>query len=283
MPTSIIDLKSHAKINIFLDVLKKRPDGYHEINTLFAPLELHDKITLEKTSTVITVSCNDESVPLDHTNLAVKAAALFFGHAGIDSGVKISIEKNIPVAAGLGGGSSNAAATLTGLNAIFDAPFSDDELRGIAKDLGADVPFFIDSVPTYARGIGEEFTAKATLPEMQILLVNPDFEVSAAWAYSNLLLSNLVNEVKYTHETFSTARAVATMLRNTLEPPVIKKHPVINKIKRTLVEEGALGALMSGSGPTVFGIFEDREKATAAKETVQTQYKDSKVILTQTK
>jgi 4-diphosphocytidyl-2-C-methyl-D-erythritol kinase len=285
MPQSLITIKSCAKINLYLKVIKKRTDGYHEVRTGLVPLELHDTITLQKTTDKITISCDDKSVPADKSNLAYKAAMLFLENTSINTGLNITIQKNIPVAAGLGGGSSNAAATLVGLNEMFDSPLSKEKLIAISSKIGADVPFFIDCKPVHASGIGDIFVSPLNLPELHILLINPLFGVSAAWAYNNLALKGRDEAVgeRHTFAQLNKAKDVAAILKNSLEEPVAKKYPVIDKMKKELANTGCIGALMSGSGPTVFGIYDDHDAAASAMQKIRSAMPDFLVILTKNK
>jgi 4-diphosphocytidyl-2-C-methyl-D-erythritol kinase len=285
MPLFSSTLKSHAKVNLYLDVTSKRGDGYHEINTLFAPIELHDTITLKMTENGIVISCDDEAVPTDETNLAYKAARLFFDETGILGGVDIDIKKSIPVAGGLGGGSSNAAVTLIGLNEMHKSPLTEEKLLALGKELGADVPFFIYSKPAYARGIGDIFVSYPTLPELHFLLVNPGFHVSSAFAYNDLKITDEKREIdlKERFSSLNSAEDVANILKNSLEEPVIKKYPMINDIKEELIRHNALGALMSGSGPTVFGIYKTHSEAAYAMEKITRLMPAFTVLITKNK
>jgi len=285
MPQRFITLKSRAKINLYLDVVNKRDDGYHDISTILTPLSLHDSITLKKDD-AITVSCDKSAVPTDNTNLAFIAAKLFFDEGGIKSGVHIDIQKNIPVAAGLGGGSSNAATTLIGLNKLFDSPLPKEKLIKIAEKIGADVPFFIESKSVYAEGIGNIFVYYPTLPTLYFILINPGFSVSAKFAYDNLKLpkehkNNIGKEVL---DSLNTSVDVALILKNSLEEPVINKYPILLDIKAELIkQQGCMGALMSGSGPTVFGLYEDARSASLAMQKIKSAMPDFWVHLTSNK
>jgi 4-diphosphocytidyl-2-C-methyl-D-erythritol kinase len=257
---------SPAKVNLFLQILGKRPDGYHDLNTLMCCIGLNDTISLTFGVKDIGVSCNHPLVPDDDTNLAFGAARLFFKTLKKNEGVKISIQKQIPVAAGLGGGSSNAAAVFLGLNRYYGYPFSKEELMSMGLSIGADVPFFIFQRPAIASGVGEKLEAYQGLKNLKILLVFPGFSVSTAEVYKKLnlgltkckkkLKSFLLNKQRFDPRCH---------LCNDLEAVTASKYPVINTVKTALLSHGALGALMAGSGPTTFGLFSDSNKALKAR------------------
>lgn len=254
---------SPAKINLFLHVIGRRTDGYHDLLTLMCPLDLHDTISLTFPAPQIRLACSDTRVPADHTNLAHRAASLFFNRwrqasPGAASGVNIFIEKNIPLAAGLGGGSSNAAAVLMGLNRHFGHPLSMDALMELGLSVGADVPFFLFAKPALATGVGEKLEAYTGLKACPVVLINPGFAVSTAMVYNNLNLG--LTKCRRKINIFSFDKQVVSidrLLYNDLESVTISMFPELAAIKQALIEQGALGALMSGSGPTIFGIFAD--------------------------
>ncbi len=256
---------SPAKINLFLHVTGKRPDGYHDLVTIMCCIGLYDTIFLTTRVKKTTVSCSNPEVPEDETNIAFKAADLFLNRLNRQEGVKISIKKEIPVAAGLGGGSSNAAAVFLGLNRCYGYPFSLDDLMAMGASIGADVPFFLFGKPARASGIGEKLEDCDELPAYKILLVYPGFGVSTAEVYKNVDLG-LTKCNKTLKKVFLEKRkfSVAYHLCNDLETVVVSRHPEIIAIKEALLSHGAKGALMSGSGPTVFGLFSDHDKARTA-------------------
>jgi 4-diphosphocytidyl-2-C-methyl-D-erythritol kinase len=258
-------MPSPAKINLFLKVVGRRPDGYHEIITLLARIGLFDSVVLDFDKPAITVQCAHPGVPEDRSNLAYQAASLFFDALSIDGGVAISIDKVIPVAAGLGGGSSNAAAVLMGLNQHYGFPFGDDELKGLGLKVGADVPFFLFGHAAVARGIGDDLEVYKDLPPLSVVLVCPGFEVHTGWVYKNLNLGLTNGDENFKMECFkwdfSRARYA---LFNDLEQVTIGRFPQIQTIKSALLDLGAEGALMSGSGPSVFGLFTDGQQAAKA-------------------
>lgn len=258
-------IPSPAKINLFLKVVGRRPDGYHEIITLLSRIGLFDTVVLTFDQPYISVECSHPRVPEDSSNLAYRAASFFLDALSIHDGVAISIDKVIPVAAGLGGGSSNAAAVLMGLNQHYEFPFSNGELMEIALKVGADVPFFLFGHVAVARGIGNDLEVYEDLPPLFVVLVCPRFEVHTAWVYKNLNL-RLTNcdrnfKIKSLKQDFS---RVKDFLFNDLEQVTIGKFPEIKTIKKALLDLGAEAVLMSGSGPSVFGLFKDDRQATKA-------------------
>jgi len=265
-------IKSPAKINLFLHVTAKRSDGYHDLLSLMCCISLYDNITLSPSSCQgIEICCMHASVPENHTNLAYRAAALFFRELGCDpafpesgekNGLRIKIEKNIPVAAGLGGGSSNAAAVLSALNSVYDHPFSMATLSNMGLSLGADVPFFLFGKPAIAAGIGEKLTDYAKLRHFTLMLVCPEFSVSTAAVYKKLNLRLTKCEKKLKKFLFGEpVFDVRQHLCNDLELVTTVLHPEILQIKQKLMDLNANGALMSGSGPAVFGVFTESDKA----------------------
>ncbi len=258
-------IPSPAKINLFLKVIGKRPDGYHEIVTLLARIGLFDTVVLAFHQSVISVECAHPKIPEDKNNLAYQAASLFFEALSAHGSVAIFIDKVIPVAAGLGGGSSNAAAVLMGLNQHYGSPFANGELMEIALRVGADVPFFLLRRTAIARGIGDRLEMYEDLPPLWVVLVCPMFEVPTAWVYKNLNLglTNFEKSFKnrYVQEGFT---KIESLLCNDLEQVTAGKFPEIKIIKEALLDLGAETALMSGSGPSVFGLFRDLQQAEKA-------------------
>jgi len=259
----IIRLRAPAKINLSLHILSRRPDGYHELSTRMQKLELYDEITLVKRHQQrITLTCSAPDVPDDESNLAWKAAAVFLDAlpgTGMD-GVDIDLTKNIPVAAGLGGGSSDAGTVLKGLNILFEADFSEQQLINMAKQLGADVPFFATEYnAVLAAGVGEKLIGVDSLKDCHIILVNPGFSVSTRWAYENFALTRADKTFKRkSFQKHSDISFQLNDLHNDLEKVTIERYPQVQELKEMLSEAGAAGVLMSGSGPTVFGIFQEK-------------------------
>ena len=263
-----IHLKARAKINLGLDVVGKRPDGYHEVRMVMQMLQLHDQVWIERVKEPgIRIETNLSFLPTDDRNIAYRAADLLMTKYGIREGVKIRIDKHIPVAAGMAGGSTNCAAVLIGMNRLFGLRLSEEELMALGVRLGADVPYCILGRTALSEGIGEILTPVPGLPECSVLVAKPPFSVSTKYVYSNLKLDNISRHPDIDGMLEALAAqdlyGVTDRLANVLETVTIPEHPEIEKIKQLMLEGGARGALMSGSGPTVFGIF-DREEAAGA-------------------
>jgi 4-diphosphocytidyl-2-C-methyl-D-erythritol kinase len=261
-----LTLKAPAKVNYLLDVIRRRSDGYHDLRMVMQRVNLCDEISITLTGTPdLSVSCGRKGVPDGPGNIAWKAARIMLDLAGSQLGATIAITKNIPVAAGLGGGSSDAASVLMGMNELLGLDLSDQRLMEIGVKLGADVPFFIFKKTALAEGIGEQLQEMPPMPALWVLLVNPGVHVSTAWVYQNLQLTTQ-DELARLPEFFGTAADVCAMLSNDLESVTIPAFPVIGEIKDRMRSLGAQGAMMSGSGPTVFGIFPDRQSVEAARD-----------------
>ena len=260
---------SPAKINLFLQVTGKRPDGYHELLSLMCCVDLCDTILLQFGLKGIRIESSHPQVPLDDTNLAHRAATVFFKALNVKDGLKIFIDKSIPVAAGLGGGSSNAASVLNGLNQHYGHPFTRNRLMSMGLGLGADVPFFLFGKPGIASGIGEKLEAYPGPLPFHIVVVYPGFKVSTGEVFQNLNLG-LTKCEKKIKGPFSMKIGFDPGLHlcNDLEIVTASEYPVITSIKEQLLNRGALGALMSGSGPTVFGLFSDFYTAESAKQAI---------------
>jgi 4-diphosphocytidyl-2-C-methyl-D-erythritol kinase len=259
-------LKAPAKINYRLDVLRRRPDAYHDLRMIMQRIDLCDDIAIildDKPG--IRVACSQRGVPEGPGNIAWLAADALLKLSGLQVGIDISITKNIPVAAGLGGGSSDAAAVLMGVNELLNLQLNDDELMKIGAKLGADVPFFIFKRCALAEGIGDCLTPINEIPPAWLVLVNPNIHVSTAWVYNNLQLTTdrVPNIIPLF---YSSVKDICAVLGNDLESVTINSFPVIGEIKKRLLAAGACGALMSGSGPTVFGLFESEELARQAAQ-----------------
>jgi 4-diphosphocytidyl-2-C-methyl-D-erythritol kinase len=263
MPSSI-DIKCYAKINWTLDVLFKREDGFHELRTIYQTVSLHDRLRISESSGRIKIVCDDHRVPCDETNLAFKAARSLREATGTSKGARIEIEKRIPVAAGLGGGSSNAAATLLALVKLWQVEIDDRELFRIAAALGSDVPFFLTGGTALGVGRGEEVYPIEQVHCEHLLLVNPGFAVSTRDAYeklSRLTSSEAASIIPFTLLAAKGISGLPLAARNDLEVPVLAAHPEIAEVKRRLLSLGARHALMSGSGATVFGVFDNLHTA----------------------
>ncbi|NMC75644.1 MAG: 4-(cytidine 5'-diphospho)-2-C-methyl-D-erythritol kinase [Geobacteraceae bacterium] len=258
---NVLKLSAPAKINYRLDVIRKRPDNYHDLRMVMQRIALHDEIEISLSGPPgIRVSCSREGVPSGPANIAWRAAEAIVSRTSKETGVDIHITKNIPVAAGLGGGSSDAATVMMGLNTLLGLHLPDLELMSMGLELGADVPFFIFGKTALAEGIGERLTEIEGVPHAWLVLVNPNIHVSTAWVYQNLQLTK--DKVVATLPKFSNRISdICSILLNDLEPVTIGRYPVIGEIKEMLREKGAAGVLMSGSGPTVFAVFENENDA----------------------
>lgn len=292
MCSAQLTISAPAKINLFLKVLGRRPDGYHELESVMQKLALADELTLCRRDEGIFLECSDPALPRDEGNLVWRAARLFLDQTGTAGGVGIILKKRVPVAAGLGGGSSDAAAVLVAMNRLFGAGLNEDRLADLGVKLGADVPFFVRPAPAaLARGIGEKLTPMVGLTSGHLLLVNPAFAVSTRWVYENLALtsggnpyilapeSGVLPNGNFGLESLDFRVAPSPCFINDLETVTIGRHPVIGEIKQALLDFGARIALMSGSGPSVFGYFLDRSEAQAARHHFQGIYPDT-VFLT---
>jgi 4-diphosphocytidyl-2-C-methyl-D-erythritol kinase len=248
-----------AKVNLSLRVLGRRGDGFHEIETLIAPISLYDKIDIERQPRWIDFNCNDPSIPRGDENLIIRAARKFLEATRIKTGLCIRLAKKIPQGAGLGGGSSDAAATLLGLNRLFESKLSREALANIGATIGSDVPFFIFQSAALCRGRGEVVRPIQLEGELSILLFKPAFTVSTAWAYSRWKASRELPNIRYTAQELGGRTFV-----NHLERPVFEKYVFLAKVKSWLLEQPAvLAGLMSGSGSTVFAILGDNADSEA--------------------
>jgi 4-diphosphocytidyl-2-C-methyl-D-erythritol kinase len=260
---------SPAKVNLYLEVLGKRSDGYHDIKTLMQRISLCDEMFFAPVDHGITIHCPDSSLPEDENNIVFRAARTFLSDACTQMGIQVTIKKNIPLAAGLGGGSSNAATTLMALNEILHFPYTTSQLMKMASTLGADVPFFIFEKTAWGTGIGDQLTAVEDFPPLCFVIINPSFEISTKMVYDNFNFRLTKEPIEYKSFDLSSIEDVARGLYNDLETVSIHFYPVLQQLKDLLLMEGASGALMSGSGPTVFGIFTEEEKALKAEESLR--------------
>lgn len=262
---SSILLRSPAKINLCLSVLGKRSDGYHDVEMVMQMVGLYDEIRVSLVKSGVRVLCDEAAVPSGEGNVAWKAAAAVMEASGNKSGQGLSIEirKTIPVAAGLAGGSGNAAAVLIAANKLLNAGLTREDLARLGTGIGMDVPFFFFGPTALAQGRGELLTKLPPVPKCWVLLVNPGFETSTASVYKNLNL-RLTKKVDCTNIARLTVRNIAEGLHNDLETVTAAAYPVINTIEKALLGQGAWGARMSGSGPTVFGIFEKKSACMSA-------------------
>ncbi len=276
-------INAPAKINLVLDVLNRRPDGYHNVKMVMQSLALCDVVTVELGGSGITISSNSGVVPCDDTNIAYKAAKMMLDKAKTDMGVHIDIQKNIPVAAGLAGGSTDGAAVLLALNSMLGLGLSKQKLMEIGGKFGADVPYCVIAGTALAEGTGTELKELCSYGSHTVLLVKPDIAVSTPWVYKNLNLSDVSHpDVDKFVECIKNKQYTQSYeyMGNVLESVTIKEYPVIDQIKSKMYSLGALVSLMSGSGPTVFGIFENEAKAQLAAEIFKKDFKE--VIVTRT-
>lgn len=262
-------LRALAKINLGLDILRKREDGYHEVRMIMQTIQMYDVLKMKKVKKPgISLSVNYPYIPSDERNLVYKAAKLLMDEFQVREGVDICLEKFIPVAAGMAGGSSDAAAAMVGINRLFKLGLSERELMDRAVNIGADVPYCIMRGTALAEGIGEKLTRIAQIPDCFVLIGKPGISVSTKMAYESLQLDKIsshpdidgmIRDIENDDLLTMTEK-----MGNVFEPGIIEKYPVIGEIKNLMEDNGALKAMMSGSGPTVFGIFDDREKMEAA-------------------
>jgi 4-diphosphocytidyl-2-C-methyl-D-erythritol kinase len=258
---------SPAKINLNLEVRRKRPDGYHEIQTLMQRIDLADEIEIDRREEGISLDLEGEETPPGADNLAVRAARIFLQETKIDAGVRMRLKKNIPVAAGLGGGSSNAASVLMGLRELFQADVEDVRLRAWGARIGADVPFFIFKKPAWAEGKGERLKTAEIAAPLWFLLLVPPFRISTAWAYDAYDQLGVDKTRPFlVQNPYPDFAALLPILQNDLEQASIGRFPVIGEMKDHLRAQGAQGVLMSGSGPVVFGLFSDPQGAKRAEK-----------------
>ncbi len=264
-------LNTPAKINLGLNILRKREDGYHDIETFFYPINLFDTLSFSESSE-FNFNCNDVELN-NENNLVVKAKKFLEAEIKINIKMKIELEKRIPVGAGLGGGSSDAAAALKGMKKFLNLQVDDSVLFNIAAKLGADVPFFLNPHPSYAESRGDYITALDCKLLYPIVIVNPHIHVSTKWAYENVVpsiptypLKKLIDDCELDF------LFMQNKIKNDFEPVVLNIHPEIEDIKKELYKHGAMFSLMTGSGSTVFGIFPNLDKAERALETFRTQY-----------
>jgi 4-diphosphocytidyl-2-C-methyl-D-erythritol kinase len=261
-------LEAPAKVNYRLDVLSKRPDGYHDLRMVMQRVNLCDLIDITLTDLPgIRVTCGRAGVPDGPGNIAWRAADLLLQLSDVKPGIDIKITKRIPVAAGMGGGSSDGAAVLKGVNELLGLGLPDQRLMEIGLKLGADVPFFIFGKTALAEGIGEILTPIERVPVAWLAIVKPNIHVSTAWVYQNLQLTSGGDTITLPRFYENTAD-ICAILSNDLESVTIRRFPAIAEIKEMLLASGAQGALMSGSGPTVFGIFEDEPGARRAADEI---------------
>lgn len=264
-------LRAFAKINLGLDVIRRREDGYHDVRMIMQTIQMYDQLEMEKKSSKgIALTANLSYIPVNENNLVYKAAKLLMDQYQIKEGVSIHLNKFIPVAAGMAGGSSDAAAALVGMNKLFRLGLSKEELMKVGVKIGADVPYCIMRGTALSEGIGEKLTALPSLPACYILIGKPGVSVSTKFVYTNLKLDEKTKHPDIDGMLDALRRkdlyGITDRMENVLESVTVPAYPVIQEIKDHMKAHGALNALMSGSGPTVFGIFDDKEKAEFACE-----------------
>jgi len=277
-----LEKDSPCKVNLLLNILGKRPDGFHELESVFHPVKLCDRLSFSRGGVEIQLTCSDPTLPVDSTNLVHRAAGAFLSAAKVKDGVRLHLTKHIPMAAGLGGGSGNAAITLLGLNELFGSPLTLNQLHQLAATLGSDVNFFLQSKPALATGRGEAVESLEEFSATQgasFFLVHPGFGISTPWAYQNLArFPSALNG------TPGRARKLISLLQagdlaaagaefyNSLEAPALEKYPVLALYQEFFREQGAAATLMSGSGSTTFALFSKRAAAEAAREKLKPKF-----------
>ncbi|MCX5800358.1 MAG: 4-(cytidine 5'-diphospho)-2-C-methyl-D-erythritol kinase [Candidatus Eisenbacteria bacterium] len=266
MSGSFLRFRAFAKTNLFLEILGKREDGYHDIRSLMVNVDLADTLEFRRIRTDLTLKCDSGDVPSGPGNLCLKAARVLKEYANHRGGAEITLEKSIPVAAGLGGGSSDAACTLVGLSKLWGLSLTEQKLQALGEKIGSDVPFFIRGGAQLVEGRGERLTPVESFPEAWFVLVTPSLRISSGWAYSvvkiGLTKAGHKSKIMIPGAGLDEANVRKT-LRNDLESGVIETYPVVHELKDALISSGAIGSLMSGSGPTVFGVARGRTSATA--------------------
>lgn len=280
-----ISLKALAKINLGLDVVRRREDGYHEVRMVMQTIHLYDRLEMEKTATQgIELSTNLSYLPVNENNLVYRAGKLLMDEFGITEGIKVYLNKRIPVAAGMAGGSTDAAAMLYGMNELFELGLSREQLMERGVRIGADVPYCLMRGTALAEGIGEILTPLAPMVKCPVLIAKPAISVSTSFVYQNLKLDvdtkhpdidRLIKDIRK-----QDLGAIAGDMGNVLESVTIPNYPVIAQIKEQMMDSGAINAMMSGSGPTVFGLFEEEETAQAAYQKMKESGLAKQVYLT---
>ena len=279
-------LKAYGKINLALDVVRKRPDGYHEVKMIMQTVKIYDGIELYVTNTgKIEVETNLFFLPNNENNLVYKAAKLLMDEFGVKKGLKIKLQKVIPVAAGMAGGSSDAASVMYGVNRLFKLGLTTQQLMERGVKIGADVPYCIMRGPALSEGIGEKLTRLPAPPKTAVLVAKPPISVSTKFVYENLHLDTLerhpdVDAMVRAIEA-KDLQGIADNMENVLETVTVKEYPVIEEIKQVIRENGAINALMSGSGPTVFGLFRNKKQAEKVKELLREKELAKQVFVTE--
>ena len=277
-----LEKQSPCKVNLLLNILGKRADGFHELETVFQPIRVFDRISFHRAGQGIQLGCSAPGLPTDARNLVYRAAAMFLEAAGIRDGVRLELQKNIPLAAGLAGGSANAATTLLGLNQLFDRPLNPEQLQRLAAALGSDVPFFLQDRPALATSRGERIAPLepfAALKGAAFVLIHPGFGISTAWAYQQLARfpEALNGRPGRAQQLISRLRSadLATAgagFYNSLEAPALEKYPLLALFQEFLRANGAAATLMAGSGSTTFALVKGLEEASALADKLKARY-----------
>ena len=276
---------AYAKINLGLDVLRKRADGYHEVKMIMQTVDIYDTLTFTKREEPgILLKTDKEELSAGTDNLIYKAAACLINKAGISQGVEIELQKRIPIAAGMAGGSTDAAATLTGLNELFSLDYSLEKLQKLGVTLGADIPYCLMGGCALSEGIGEILTKLPPPPQCNLVIAKPEINVSTKFVYENLHAESLIFHPDIDGMTEAvragSLKGITDRLGNVLETVTVREYPVIDKIKTLMKNVGAENALMSGSGPTVFGIFTEKKDAESAAEQIKAEDLAKEVFVT---
>ena len=277
-----LEKQSPGKVNLVLNILGRRPDGFHELETVFYPVRVFDRLEFARSGQGIQLSCSAPGLPTDARNLVYRAAAAFLAAAGIKDGVRLELEKNLPLAAGLAGGSANAATTLLGLNELFGGPLAPDQLQRLAASLGSDVPFFLQSQPALATGRGERIEPLAWFPALSnaaFVLIHPGFGIATAWAYQQLArfpdaLNGRPGRARKLVALLQTGdlNAAAGEFYNSLEAPALEKYPLLALFQEFLRANGAAATLMSGSGSTTFAVVQGLDAAKDLAEKFKSKF-----------
>lgn len=281
---NIITRKAYAKINLGLDVVRRLPNGYHEVRMIMQNVGIYDVLTFAKAEEGITLQVDNQEIPADGNNLVCKAAKLLLETADIRGGVRITLEKNIPIAAGMAGGSTDAAAAFLGINELYEIGYDIEQLKTLGVKIGADVPYCIQGGTALAEGIGEVLSELPAPPACHLLIAKPDINVSTKFVYENLR----ANELEYHPDIDGMLKAlnsgdlkgITGRLGNVLETVTVPAYPIIQEIKNLMLAAGAENALMSGSGPTVFGMFTEKERAEAAAKEIRKAALANQVFVT---
>ena len=280
-----LQLKAYGKINLGLDVIRKRPDGYHDLDMIMQMVDVYDDVIIEKKAgEEIVVKADAAVLSNGKDNLAYMAAKMLFDEFGIKSGVEITIHKRIPIAGGMAGGSSDCATTLIGINEMFNLGLSKQQLMERGVKLGADVPYCVLGGTAIARGIGEVLTPLPTPPQCHVIIAKPPISVSTAYVYGHIRPDEITKRPDIEQMTLAIKEQdlnkLSDLLYNVMEEVTVSEYPVIEKLKSFMLENGALNSIMSGSGPTVFGLFDDRKKAQAAMKALDSKELTEQLYLT---